>query len=65
MSAPAIVRPDCCALGARNLQWFAASPPDGAWHPSSFRFGPEDAPTSVPLSACPFCGRPLGRPDGA
>jgi len=54
------LRPGCCPLGARNLEWFPASPPAGAWHPASFRWDAAiDVPVSEPVTACPFCGAAL------
>jgi hypothetical protein len=56
--------PGCCALGARNLEWFPRSRRRGAWHASSCRWDSQtDVPTSKPLAACPFCGSALAPPD--
>jgi len=61
---PELAGPGCCDLGDANLAWFPASPPAGAWHPSSFRWNPRvDVPISDPLAACPFCGRALRPPE--
>jgi len=63
VSEPSVIRAECCPLGARNLEWFSASPPAGAWHPASFRWDARvDAPLSIPLEVCPFCGRKLRKP---
>ena len=58
-----VATPECCGLAARNLEWFPASPPAGAWHASSFRWDARrDVPPSEALTVCPFCGAALAPP---